>query len=281
MWLTVTLGSAVAVPQTNLTAITDLILDESGAAVSGSTVEAKNLDTNAVRTTTTNEQGNFSIPLLPVGRYQVSAGAAVFQKAISTIDVPLTGASMNFHLRIASASSQIVVDASVAQVALQTESHDLTSTVESVQMSTLPNNNRNLLNTATLGPSAQPAADTNGNAGDIGFFNQTSNAVYIAGLDNYHTAYLQDCVENINLLDQTANIVASVEAAQEVSTIINNAPARFAAPAVINVITKGGSNRFHGTAYDFLQNDAFNARNWFAPTCRSNVTTCSALTWAS
>src|SRR5581483_695749 len=164
------------------------VLDETGAAVPSSAVEAKNLDTNASRTTASNEQGSYSIPLLPVGRYQVSASAPGFQRAISSVDVPLTGASLNFHLRVASASSQIVVDASVSQVALQTESHDLTSTLESVQMSTLPNNNRNLLNTATLGPSAQPATDTNGNAGDIGFFNQTSNAVYIAGLDNYHTA---------------------------------------------------------------------------------------------
>src|SRR5581483_9619633 len=75
--------------QTNLTAITGVVLDETGAAVPSSAVEAKNLDTNASRTTASNEQGSYSIPLLPVGRYQVSASAPGFQRAISSVDVPL------------------------------------------------------------------------------------------------------------------------------------------------------------------------------------------------
>ena len=132
------------------------------------------------------------------------------------------------------------------------------------QLIDLPNNGRSLINTATLGPASQPGTDTVNSGGDIAFFNQQANAVYITGLDNYHTLFLQDGVENINLLIQTANILASVEAAQEVQTYLNGAPARFAQPAVINVITKSGTNQFHGTAYDFLQNNAFNARNWFA-----------------
>jgi outer membrane receptor protein involved in Fe transport len=250
--------------QTELTSITGTVRDSTGAAVAGGQVQARNIGTTATRSTATSAEGNFSLPLMPVGRYEVVVSAPGFQTTRSTIEASLTGATANFQLRVGGTSSEVTVAASSVQVQLQTESHDVSTVVSSTQLSTLPNSGRNLLNTATLGPASQPATDNSSSPGDIGFFNQQSNAVYIAGLDNYHTIYLQDGVENINLLDQTANILASVEAAQEVSTIVNNAPARFAEPAVVNVITKSGTNRLHGTAYDFLQNDAFNARNWFA-----------------
>jgi hypothetical protein len=248
--------------QTDLTAITGTVTDSTGAVVPGSQVVAKNIGTNAIRISTTNANGNFSMALMPVGTYELTASAAGFQEARSKIDVLLTGATANLQLNVAGSSSQITVDVSSAHVQLEMSSHDVSNVVGSVQLTTLPNSGRNILNTATLGPATQSASDTNGNTGDIGFFNQTSNAVYIAGLDNYHTSYLQDGIENINLLDQTANILASVEASQEVSTILSNAPARFAEPSVINVITKSGTNHFHGAAYDFFQNDAFNARSW-------------------
>lgn len=127
-------------------------------------------------------------------------------------------------------------------------------TVSSVQLVRLPNNGRSLINIATLGPASQPGSDFNNGGTDEQFFNQQNNSVIIAGLGNNHTSFLQDGVENVNLLTETANIVSSVEAAQEVNTIINGAPARFSQPSVVNVITKSGSNHFHGTVYDFLQN---------------------------
>jgi hypothetical protein len=252
--------------QTELSSIAGTVKDSAGAVIPGSQIEVKNVGTTATRTTATNAEGGFTFPLLPVGTYQLTASAAGFQRTSTTINLVLTGATVNLQLSVAGTATQITVDASASQVELQTESHDLTTVVNSNQLSTLPNSSRSILGTATLGPATQPGGDSTGNTGDIGFFNQTSKAVYIAGLDNYHTGFFQDGVENVNLLIQTANIVASVEAAQEVSTILNNAPARFAEPSVVNVITKGGTNEFHGTAYDFLQNDAFNARNWFSST---------------
>ncbi len=250
--------------QTNLAAITGTVTDSTGAVIPNCQVEVKNLATSAIRSVLTNAQGNYLVPSLPAGSYEIDVTAPGLQKTRSTVDLALTGATANFQLNMASTSSQITVEASSTQNQLQSESHDVSQVVSSTQLVTLPNSGRNLINTATLGPASQPGGDTVNNGGDVGFFNQTSNAAYIAGLDNYHTLFLQDGVENVNLLDQTANILASVEAVQEVETTLSNAPARFAHPAVINVITKGGTNQFHGTAYDFLRNDVFNARNWFS-----------------
>ena len=78
--------------------------------------------------------------------------------------------------------------------------------------------------------------------------------------------FLQDGVVNMNVLTQTANIVASIESVQEVSVESNGMSAKFPSPALVNVITKRGTNTFHGTAYDYLQNSDLNARNFFAAT---------------
>jgi hypothetical protein len=250
--------------QMDRAAITGSVTDSSGAVVPGASVECKNLGTQAVRKTVTTTQGTYNLPLLEVGQYQLTVAAPDFSSQESTIDLSLRGAVVDFQLTIGSISSQIVVTESVSQIQLQSDSHNVSEVMGTTQLVNLPNIGRNLINTATLAPASQPGTDMVNNAGDVGFFNQQSNSAYIAGLDNYHVLFLQDGVENVNLLDQTANILASVEAVQEVQTDLNDAPARFSQPAVINVITKGGTNQFHGTAYDFLQNDAFNARNWFS-----------------
>jgi hypothetical protein len=255
----VMLASVPAFGQTDLAAITGIVTDSTGAVIVGCQVEAKNLGTSATRTTSTNEVGTYSIPLLPVGNYELTASAHGFQLGKSRVELALTGAAANFELQVASSSSQVTVTATSATVQVQSESHDVSQTVSSTQLTELPNSGRNMINTATLGPASQPGTDMINNGGDTGFFNQQSNATYIAGLDNYHTLFLQDGVENISLLDQAANIVTSVEAIQEVQTNLNGSDARFAQPAVINVITKGGTNQYHGTAYDFVQNNALNA----------------------
>ena len=102
--------------------------------------------------------------------------------------------------------------------------------------------------------------------GSGSFFSTLSSSVMIGGEQNIHTDFLQDGVENINLMTQSANIVSSVEAAQEVTTLLSGSPARYGRPSVVNVTTRSGTNRFHGVAYDFLQNDALNARGYFATT---------------
>lgn len=78
------------------------------------------------------------------------------------------------------------------------------------------------------------------------------------------TTFLQDGVVNMNVLTQTANIVASIEWVQEVSVESNRMSAKFPSPGLVNVITKRGTNAFHGTAYAYLQNNTLNSRSFFA-----------------
>ena len=252
--------------QTDLANIVGTITDSSGAAVPNSQVEIKNEQTSAIRNVTTDANGFYSAPSLTVGTYSITVAVPNFKKSTQTAVLTLNGLTANFQLTVGSTSQEVTVNGAASSTALQTDSHDVSVSLSSAQLVNLPNNGRSILTIATLGPASQPGTDSGVDPGDESFYGQLSSAVIIAGLQNSHTLFLQDGVDNTNLLTQTANILASVEATQEVNTLLNGAPARFSQPAVINVITKSGSNQFHGTAYDFLQNDAANAVNWFAIT---------------
>jgi hypothetical protein len=224
---------------------------------------------------TTNASGSYSISALPIGNYRITASAKGFKTAVSTIDLTLNGATTNFSLKVGSVSQTVTVSGASGAVALQTQSHEVSTSFSPKQLTDLPNpNGQSVLSIATLGPASQSGTDTAGNPGDESFYGQSANAVNLAGLGVAHTEFLQDGVENINLLTQTANVVSPVEASEGVTTILNGAPAKFQEPAVVNVITKSGTNHFHGLAYDFLQNDAMNASNFFAvskPPLRYNL----------
>ena len=258
------IGCIQSTAQTDLANIIGTVTDSSGAAIGNCQIEIRNNQTSAVRTVTTDANGFYSAPSLTVGSYTVTATANGFQRSQETIDLTLNGATANLKLNVGNVSQQVTVTGESGSVALQTDSHDVSVSVNSVQLVNLPNNGRSIIDIATLGPASQPGSDSGVDAGDETFYGQLASSVIISGLGNAHTAFLQDGVDNTNLLTQTANILASVEATQEATTLLNGAPARFSEPAVIDVITKSGSNEFHGTAYDFLQNDAANATNWFA-----------------
>jgi outer membrane receptor protein involved in Fe transport len=250
--------------QTNLASIAGMITDSSGALVSNSKVTALNMATSAARTQTTGPNGLYSFPSLPLGTYTITASASGFQSSTTTIDLTLSGVTANLVLTVGKASETVTVSGASGTVALQTEDAEVNQSFGEAQLQQLPNTaGLSVLSIAVVGPASQAGTDEP-ESGDASFYNQVSNSVNIAGLGIAHAQFLQDGVENVNLLTATANVVSNVEAAQGVTTTLNGSPARFGQPAVINVITRGGSNTFHGSAYEFLQNDDLNATNWFA-----------------
>jgi hypothetical protein len=252
--------------QTDLATIIGTVTDSTGATVPNCQVEIKNSQTSASRVVTTDVNGFYSVPSLTVGPYNITATVKGFQRSMQVVTLTLSGLTANLELKVGDVSQEVTVTSGGGSVALQTDSHELSVSISSAQLVNLPNNGRSVLSIATLGPASQPGTDSGVDAGDETFYGQLASSVIISGLGNAHTLFLQDGVDNTNLLTQTANILASVEATQEATTLLNGAPARFNEPAVIDVITKSGSNQFHGTVYDFLQNDAANAKNWFATT---------------
>lgn len=260
--------------QTNLANITGTITDASGAVITNGKVIAVNKATTAARTVTTTSTGFYSFPSLPLGTYTITASAPGFEASATTVELTLSGVTANLSLTVGQASETVSVSGASGTVALQTEDDQVVQSFGTTQLQQLPNTaGLSVLSVAVAGPASQAGTDEP-EVGDEGFYGQTGNSVNIAGLGIAHTQFLQDGVENVNLLTETANVVSNVEASQGVTTTLNGSPARFGQPAVVNVITKSGTNSFHGSAYEFLQNDDLDATNWFAtskPPVRYNL----------
>ncbi len=258
------LGSyQTAFAQTDTGAISGVVSDSSGAVVPGVTVTLTNIATSEERVTLTDSSGVYSIPNIPPGVYSLAVKKAGFKvDGLSDIHVGLQlPVTQNVVLQLGATVTQVTVSATLAH--LQTQSYNVGQLRDTEQLEQLPTNGRSLLSVAELAPTMAAGSIAIANPGDSSFYGTVGNQVAVAGMSDTSTEFLQDGVENINLITITMNIVPSIESIQEINTTMNGADARYVAPSVINVITKGGTNKFHGTAYDFLQNDAMDARDFF------------------
>ncbi len=267
----VLLGTAQA--QFNLGTITGTVFDPNGGVVPSCKdpqwVSTENANT---RTAETNQAGLYVIASLPAGPYRIAAEANGFQKSTGQLNVGVDQTvTSDFHLSVGNLTQTVQVSEQSTEVAVEKDSHEVSFIAGTEALENLPASGRSFLSVADLGPGVQKSSDAAG--GPFTNFGSGSHEVVVAGQVIGSTTFLQDGVVNMNVLTQTANIVASIESVQEVSVESNGMSAKFPSPGLVNVITKRGTNGFHGTAYDYLQNNDLNARNFFAttiPTSRYN-----------
>jgi outer membrane receptor protein involved in Fe transport len=241
--------------------IVGVVYDSSGAAIHDSTVTARDLATGAVREVQTNGSGYYTIPSLPPDSYDVAASAAGFEVTKAQIVVTLgQTANFDFHLNPGGVSQSVEVYAADSRLALETTSHEVGSLTPSQNVEDLPANGRDVFQTLQAATNVAPFQNT---PGPISNFRTTANSLTIGGSASGMTSYLQDGVTNIAVLTKTANFQPPIEATQEVSIVENGASARFDEPSIVNVVTKGGTNGFHGRAYDYLKNDALDTVGYF------------------
>jgi hypothetical protein len=242
--------------------LTGTVYDSSGASVVSCTIIATSTETGAVRTVQTNSLGYYNIASLPPHLYKLTATATGFQTETSQVTVSLGQiANFDFHLAVGNTNQNIFVDASTVNLQLEKDSHELGNQLSGQTIENLPANGRNVFQALTAATNVSPYQGTVDN---ISYFNLGANSLTIGGSTFGTTTYLQDGVSNFNMLAKTANLQPSIESVQEVSLIQNGASARFDEPSVVNVITKDGSNRFHGRAYDYLKNASLDAIGYFA-----------------
>jgi outer membrane receptor protein involved in Fe transport len=238
-----------------------VVYDSSGGAISNSTVTVTDLATGAIREAQTNDLGYYAIPSLPPDNYRVSATAAGFEVTNTEITVALgQTANFDFHLNPGSVSETVQVNADASKLGLETESHEAASLVGSEDVENLPANGRDVFQTLQAETNVAPFQNA---PGPISNFRTTTNSLTIGGSASGMTTYLQDGVTNFAVLTKTANFQPSIEAVQEVSIVQSGASSRFDEPSVVNVITKGGTNGFHGRLYDYLRNDALDTVGYF------------------
>ncbi len=258
--------SAGAFAQGGNVAISGTVMDPSGAVVAGSNVTVTEKSTSIARTTTTNSSGQFNFPSLRPGTYTISVQATGFKQYLQ--DVALLAdqiRDLDVRLEVGAASQQITVQESA--VAVNTVSQELSQVIERSRLVDIPLNGRNAADLTLLVPGAVSAVANNSGAlqGDTKQI-PGEEAIAVNGARPDQIGYNLDGGNNEDLMSNVNDPFPFPDALQEFSVQTNSFDAQYGnnAGAVVNVITRSGTNQFHGDAFEFVRNRAFNARNYFA-----------------
>src|SRR5437867_5760496 len=239
------------------------VFDAQHAAVPGATVTVTNLATNISRTVTTDGEGNYVVTPLEPGIYRISASLQGFRTTVRDRVELTVGQSARVELTLAlgALSTDLVVTAKAPL--LNTESASLSHVITNEQIVDLPLNGRGFHELARLTPGAALLAPT-GNVQTVR--PEVVNGNVIGGVSGQQTRFLLDGVDITEEHQGGTWIQTSVDALKEFSVQQNAYSAEFhGAGGTFNAVTKSGSNVFHGSVFEFLRNDVFDARNFFAP----------------
>lgn len=242
--------------------IAGTISDASGARVPQAQVTAKEVDTGAQRNVTSNAEGYYTVPLLPPGNYTVSVSKEGFSP-VSQSGITLAvgdNATIDIKLTVGTVSQTVSVT-SVAPL-VDTQSGTINRVVDRQRIVDLPLNGRDITQLLTV---QAGVVETVSSAGVVG------NAFVVNGSRNTGVNFLLDGATNVNSYQNYSGEFPNPDAVQEFGVQTNNFSAEYAnaTGAVVSVVTKSGTNEFHGSAFEFLRNGALNARNFFAATTDS------------
>jgi len=243
-------------------AIRGTVTDSTHAVIPGAKVTVKSQETGLTRTATTNTDGIYSFPDLPVGTYQVEVEFTGFKSAVRT-GVVLNVAdvrAVDVQLETGALTEQVSVQ--VDALAVKTIGGEVAGLVTGEQVRELPLNGRNFLQLATLMPGVSPGDDFN--TKDRGLMSGISLAV--SGGGRGHNLWTVDGANNNDVgSNGTILVFPSVDAIDEFKVHRNSYGAEFggASGAQVNIVTRGGTNEFHGSGYYFGRNDSLASKDYF------------------
>jgi hypothetical protein len=238
------------------------VQDSAGATVANAKVTATNAATSTVYESVTNSAGNYTIPNLPPGTYTVTVAAQGFKKEThQNIDVLInTSTRVDFDVKPGSVSEEVMV--TTAPPLLQTDRADISTKLETHQLENLPmTTNRNFQSLLNLVPGTSPATFQHSQ-----FFNaQGALQTQVNGLPRHGNLYQIEGIDDDERTGLLQIIIPPADSIQSVDISTNNFEAEMgrATGAVTNVILKSGTNAFHGSAFEYIQNNAVNARSYF------------------
>jgi hypothetical protein len=246
--------------------ILGVVRDSSTAVVPGVKVTATNLDTNLSQSATTNDAGDYRILALPAGRYKIEASHAGFQTFQST-DIVLNvndQQRIDVSLQVGLVEQQVTVNAAAVQV--ETTSTQLGQVINEKSLLSLPLNGRSYID--LLGLQAGVAAISAGGNSRVVSGELAAGNFSVNGQREASNAFLVnggDVTEGRNF---GTTIIPNLDSVAEFRLITNTFDAEYGrfSGAVMNAITKSGTNGFHGSAFEFLRNSDMDARGFFDPT---------------
>lgn len=248
--------------------------DESGAVLPGVTIEATNTATNSVRTAVTGADGFYTIPLVQPGTYTVKASLAGFSNlSRSGVKVSVSETSLvNIAMKVGGQSETVEVKGEAPLI--ETSNATLGIVIDEKKIVDLPLNGRNFAQLGTLIPGvvAAPAGlgGLNGDATPGGFGNVTGS-FNVNGQRNQSNNFLMDGANNNDTFNTGFVLRPPPDAIQEFKILTHSYNAEYGrnSGSVTNVVTKSGSNQWHGTAWEFNRSDKFQERNYFVPSTQA------------
>jgi hypothetical protein len=245
------------------------VTDATGAVVPNASISLTNLGTNEKRTTVSNPSGDYNFTLLPVGHYSVTVKANGFEASV-TKDLSVEAgdrARNDVHLQTGSANT--IVEVTAQTPLLQADNATVSSTVTAQAVQDLPLNGRNFVQLVDLVPGANPGSGNSLSSGGRPDDRRTNAAgLSVNGQDESLNNWVVDGIDDNERVIGSIGVKPNVEGINEITIETNSyAPeAGRTAGGVINIVTRSGTNQFHGSVYEYFRNDIFDGRNFFQNT---------------
>ena len=257
-----------AVVQVTTADIVGRITDNSGAVLPGVTITIESLDTRATRSAVSNESGDYVFNLLPIGRYSVRIELPGF-KTFTVSGMTLASGDrtrVDEQLQVGQIAETISVEEQAP--ALQTDTSTIGNLTTQQAVEDLPLNGRNFTALSQLAPGTNAGANNALSSGNRPDDRRPGVTIAVGAQGSQVNNYMVDGIDNNDRAIGTAVLRPSIDALAElrVQTSLYTAEVGRVAGGVVNLLTKSGTNAYHGSAFEFFRNDALDARNFFTPT---------------
>src|SRR5579863_5127397 len=242
------------------------VTDPTGDVLPNASISLTNLGTNEVRTGQSNRSGDFIFTLLPVGHYSLTVKASGFQASVTKDLAVEAGDRARADAQLQVGSESTVVEVTASTPLLQADSATVSSTVTAKAVQDLPLNGRNFVQLVQLVPGANEGPGNGLSSGGRPDDRRTNAAGFsVNGQDDTLNNWVVDGIDDNERIIGSIGVKPNVEGIQEITVQTNSyAPeAGRTAGGVINIVTRSGTNEFHGSGYEFFRNDIFDARNVF------------------
>jgi hypothetical protein len=258
--------TAIAAAQTITGSVRGTVTDASGAVVAGVNVTATDAATGVTTSTVTNRAGQYNIQFLPIGSYTITMSSAGFETASIgpfTLEIDQI-AKIDTKLRVGSASTTVNVSSETSPL-LQTQDATLGTTISGNTMLNLPNNGLNfqfatLFVPGAVLPTVSSLASSDGNERNTDWYGTPS----FNGNRGQTNNYVLDGIEINETLNNVSGYNPAPDSIQEMRVITGNADAEYGnvSGGEVLIVTRGGTNHYHGSVYEFFQSDALAANSW-------------------
>jgi hypothetical protein len=247
--------------------ISGTVTDPTGAVIPNASVTAHNTDTGFDSSTQTNAQGFYNFPVLPPGKYELRIKAAGFEEYRETdlvLDVN-TALRIDAAMRVGAVSQEVSVTSTAVHV--ETTNTQMGEVIGTTKMTTLPLNGRSYTDLLALQPGVAPSSSGEGSGMAVSG-NLNPGALSVSGQREGANGFMVNGGNAEERLYNNTAIIPNLDSIAEFRILTNNADAEFGnyAGGMINVITKQGTNQFHGDAFEFVRNPHLDSRNFFSPT---------------